>query len=299
MLAAYEHAEILQRGNLPQILMDYLKYFIPASAAEQEILLALLSEFSFDTFEEGEEGLSAFMPLAAKDADQQAKIEQMLSDRGLNSQIETIAHKNWNAIWEAGFEPIRIPGVCLVRAKFHEPEAEFPLEIIIQPEMAFGTGHHATTYLMMKRMADLSFSGKNVLDFGCGTGILAILASKLGANKVVANDNDPLAVDNTIQQLQLNGIVNVSTHLATLDELERGTFDIILANINRNVLLATMPALSRQLVSGGQLLLSGILAHDVALIKQAVSEAQLSLVQVEQKEDWTCLHAEKLSPNRP
>jgi len=211
--------------------MDYIKYFIPADSTEQEILLALLSAFPFDSFEEGEKGLSAFIPKKEHDKLLEENLSNLLNERGLSAGVSEIAYKNWNAIWEAGFDPILVEGKCLVRAKFHDPDPKIPMEIVIQPEMAFGTGHHSTTYLMMKAMFELDFKGKSVLDYGCGTGILSILASKLGANKVMAIDNDGLAYDNTLAQLALNGIENVTTKQATLEETEVNSYDIILANI--------------------------------------------------------------------
>ncbi|NNE30511.1 MAG: 50S ribosomal protein L11 methyltransferase, partial [Saprospiraceae bacterium] len=202
-----------------------------------------------------------------------------------------IPHENWNAKWESEFEPIVIPGKCIVRAPFHTASPNLPLEIIIQPKMAFGTGHHATTYLMMERMFELDFKGKTVLDYGCGTGILSILASKLGAIEVFAVDNDPLAVENCLEQLALNNVLNAKVIQNDTPELDNQKFSCILANINRNVLQAQMKALSNRLLPSGILLISGIFEQDSGTMKGLLKEHGFSEIQSSDKDGWVCIEA--------
>jgi len=273
--------------------MNYYKYSIKADAATQEIVLALLGELPFDSFVESTDEISAFVPESEWSTDFDSKAIDILAKIGLKRSLEPIPHQNWNAKWEANFEPITIPGKCLVRASFHPAQPKYPYEILIQPQMAFGTGHHATTYLVMDRMFEAPIKGKKVLDYGCGTGILAILASKLGANTIDAIDNDPLSTENTAENLATNEITNVNCYLGTIEKLKGQEYDVILANINRNVLLNTVKPLFQQLSNKGILLVSGLLEKDEEIISQTYQNHGFSKMQVHSRNGWICITFKK------
>lgn len=260
--------------------MNYCKYtFFSEDTTEREILIAQLSETGFEAFEEDDAALYAFIPVDELDEN---AVRAIINDSGINFTTEIIHKQNWNAQWEADYEPVIIEGFCTVRAQFHDP-ADTPYEIIITPKMSFGTGHHATTKLMMQAMRDLEFAGKQVLDFGSGTGILAILAAKLGAANVVAIDHEEWAVENAIENTALNGVTQVTVHRGSLEEAGDKTFDIILANINRHILLQYMGEMAAKLNAGGSLLLSGILKEDEAII---TGEAAKSMLKFNKKLEW-------------
>ncbi len=274
--------------------MDYYKYAVIADAYTQEIVLALLGELTaFDSFVESTNEISAFVPKEEWSKEFDQKAAEILSGLGLKYELELIPHQNWNAKWEKSFTPISIPNKCLVRALFHPTQPEFPYEILIQPQMAFGTGHHATTYLVMDRMFSITFEGKNVLDYGCGTGILAILASKLGAKTIDAIDNDPFSTENTADNLITNEIANVNCHLGTIEKLKDKNYDVILANINRNVLLNSSAPLFQQLSTNGILLVSGLLERDEEIITAAYEKEGFSKIQVQSKNGWICIEFKK------
>jgi len=273
--------------------MDYYKYSIKADSPTQEIVLALLSELPFDSFLESSEQIEGFIPHKDWSDGINHKVSEILQGLGLQHELELIPHQNWNAKWEAEFEPITIPGKCVVRALFHPPQPEFPYEILIQPQMAFGTGHHATTYLVMNSMFSIDFDSKKVLDYGCGTGILAILASKLGAYTIDAIDNDPLSTENTADNLITNEIANVNCFLGTIEKLVEKEYDVILANINRNVLLNSVTSLFQQLSTHGILVVSGLLEQDEKIISEVYQKEGFTKGQVQSKNGWICIEFTK------
>lgn len=274
--------------------MDYNKFIISAaSEEEQEILIALLSEFPFDSFIQNADSLEAFMPASDDSQVFRTDLSSLLASRNLTYQLVPVPYQNWNAQWESSFQPIKVEKAVLVRAEFHSSEIGFEHEIVISPKMAFGTGHHATTYMMMQKMLEFDLSGKAVLDYGCGTGILAILASKLGAKDILGIDNDAFAIENTHEHLVLNKISNISVSLGELEAAENQYFDVILANINRNVLLADMSALSERLSNNGMLLLSGILEKDTEIIKAAIKNTGMICESELSQNGWMCIHTRK------
>jgi ribosomal protein L11 methyltransferase len=201
------------------------------------------------------------------------RYEALAAGMGHSFTATRIRQQNWNAQWEAGFEPVTVPGFCTVRAHFHAPAKGVPYEIVITPKMSFGTGHHATTRLMMMQMQHLNLAGKEVLDFGTGTGILAILAEQLGARRVLAIDNDEWSVENTTENLERNNCSRTEIVQGSLEVIGDQTFDVVLANINRHILLHYMQQLFACTRAGGQLLMSGLLLADRQVATDAALEA--------------------------
>jgi len=225
---------------------------------QQDLLINTLGEIGFDTFEELEFGFKAYIPVADFNQDKLDEALNVYRDIFTFSyEITLIPQKNWNEVWESNFEPIAIKDKIFVRATFHQPRPEFEYEIVIDPKMAFGTGHHQTTSMMLELMLENDFKGKNVLDMGCGTGILAIMAAKLGAADIMAIDYDPVCYDSAIENAQLNNISNIKCLCGSKEVIPNDKYDIILANINRNILLDQLQRYSEVLKTDGELYLSG------------------------------------------
>ena len=274
--------------NLAQIsTMNYLQYTFPAAADLQEILVALLGELSFEIFEEGPEALQAFVQMPPDVVAFSAEVEEIVAPFQVEFTVLEIPYQNWNSIWESNFQPITVGDFCGVRADFHAPMQGVQHEIIINPKMAFGTGHHETTHMVMQLMEDIDFKDKTVFDFGCGTGILAILAAKLGAKTIDAVDIEPPSFENTLENAKINQ-VSAAIHalLGDLSVVEGSGYDIILANINRGVILDAFPTLQQKLKQGGILLISGILKTDRELVLAEASQHGFSPVHSLEKGNW-------------
>jgi ribosomal protein L11 methyltransferase len=264
--------------------MSYTQLSFAVTGTTRDILVAQLSEVGCEGFEETDDILIASFPPNEYD---EAAVNSITTELGISYSKAIIEQQNWNALWEADFQPVIIPGFCTVRAGFHPPATDTPYEIIITPKMSFGTGHHATTMLMMAAMKELNFTGSSVLDFGTGTGILAILASKLGAADILAIDNDEWSVENTRENLEANSVYNAIVAQGSLElAADTAPFDVILANINRHILLHYMGQMSSMLKAGGHLLLSGILAADESIISEAADNAGLILKNTDRQGDW-------------
>lgn len=250
-----------------------------------EIFIALLSEQGFEGFEESPRQLSAFIPEAQWD---EQAVAGLATTYGATWTTERIAQRNWNEEWEKNFEPVVVGDFCAVRAHFHQPITHVQYEIIITPKMSFGTGHHATTYMMIEYMEQLDFTGKSVLDFGTGTGILAVLAEKKGATEIVAIDNDDWSVENAAENIAVNHAHNILLRKA--DSLEKfGLFNVVLANINKHVLLANMDALKQHLTPGGVIIMSGLLAGDRADIEASATSSGLKIADQKNQHTWIAL----------
>lgn len=263
--------------------------FQPVSKEQQEILLAQLSELGYEGFEEGPAYISGYIP---EDLYKEAETYNLIADSTITITKEIIAPRNWNQEWEENFQPVLIDGFCGIRAHFHAPLQNVQYEIIITPKMSFGTGHHATTYLMIQSMQQLSFPGKTVLDFGTGTGVLAILAEKLGAASVTAIDNDEWSITNAAENIALNHCSNIT--LSAADSLQMSSrFDIILANINKHVLMANMAAIKQHLTPGGVVIMSGLLLGDKPDIEAAATNSKLIISGHRSRGDWMCLILKK------
>lgn len=237
-----------------------------ADQDQKDLLIAKLSELGFDAFEETETGLEAF--IAADNFDEYA-VKELLQDQVYTQT--SIAKQNWNQLWESNFEPVQVDNFVGIRAGFHPPMEGVTHEIVITPKMSFGTGHHATTYLVMKAMQDLDIKGKSVLDFGSGTGILAILAEKLGAQSVLAIDNDDWCIENSIENLAINQTQFIRVEKADSAALS-DQFDLVLANINKHIILENMDHFGKALAKDGTILLSGLLVEDEADILAACAK---------------------------
>ncbi len=253
--------------------MSYIELSVKIDLDFSEIMLAELAELGFESFVETEDGLEAYIQ------------ETLFDDLLIKNMLETYAERtpisytfkhipkqNWNEEWEKNFQPISIGNDIYVRADFHEPKPEFPYEIIITPKMSFGTGHHETTSMVMEHQLNISHQNKKVLDVGTGTGILAILAEKLGANYVSAFDNDEWSVENTVENVALNNAHKITVRLGTIENEPQEKYEIVLANINRNILLQQIPAYATFMAAGGALVISGFYEADIADI-QAVAES--------------------------
>jgi ribosomal protein L11 methyltransferase len=256
-----------------------------------EILMAEIAEAGFDTFMENEKGFEAYAE--ENKADQQLLDELKVKYKDVNPLLfhqDKVEKQNWNEEWEKNVDPIFVDEQCLIRAEFHKIDKKYPYEIIITPKMSFGTGHHQTTYLMIKNQLKFDHKNKRVMDAGCGTAILSIMASKLGAKEVEAFDIDEWSVPNGKENTEKNNCNNIRIRQGKISDMQfTGVFDIILANINKNVLLAEIQTYARFLPVKGQLLLSGFYTSDIDdLLKEAARYA-LTEVHRDERENWACL----------
>ena len=256
-----------------------------------EILVAYLSDLHFESFEDINQGVRAYIK---EDDFNFYDIESICKqlDCKIDINHKIIKQENWNAKWESDFQPITIGKKCGIRADFHEP-LEVEYEIIITPKMSFGTGHHATTYGMIEAMLAPKFFDKKVLDMGCGTAVLAILAHQLGSNKVDAIDIEEWAYNNALENISMNGSSNIVVHKGGKEKIE-GEFDIILANINRNILIQDMHAYSSHLLQNGLILFSGFYEQDLDLIKQEAKRQGLKYINHNSKNNWVTAKFQKL-----
>lgn len=264
----------------------------PSDEAIKDVLAALLADIGFDAFMNTPEGVEAYIPTGLFSVQ---KTNEVLAAFPMEATIhytsETMEDKNWNEEWEKNyFKPIVIGNELRVYSSFHAPEGEFRYGIVIDPKMSFGTGHHETTRLMLEELLTMDIADKKVLDMGCGTAVLAILASMRGASGVTAIDIDEWAYQNALENVQLNQVQNIHVKQGGAEQLhEEKTYDLILANINRNVLLDDMPLYTRVLNPGGCLIISGFFEEDIPLLKSAAEELGLSFQHSTQKKKWAAV----------
>lgn len=265
--------------------MGHIEIVFNNSSQEiNEILIARLADMGYDGFEEEGDIMKAYINKPDFNRDE---LVELLRDFGVQFQIAELAETNWNKLWESNFQPVTVGDFCAVRADFHEPYNNIQHEIVITPKMSFGTGHHPTTYMMIEQMQTIDFNNKSAFDFGTGTGVLAILAKKMGASKVVAIDNDEWSITNAKENVANN---NVEIDVQKADAIVSAEpFDVILANITKNVILENLASLVSSLKKNGILLLSGLLENDEDDILAAASNYQLSLVKKLQRNGWICL----------
>jgi ribosomal protein L11 methyltransferase len=275
--------------------MFYTKLTVSCSPDFSDILIAEIGEIGFDTFLETENGFEAYAEEENFDRSALDAIrEKYIKATPITFAFDRIEKKNWNEEWEKNYEPIDVEGKCLIRADFHKPEKKYPYEIIITPKMSFGTGHHQTTYLMIKNQMTVDHKNKRVMDAGCGTAILSVMASKLGAKEVEAFDIDEWSVINGEENKEMNSTFNIHLQQGKISGVAlTGKFDIILANINKNVLLDEIKIYQTFVVAGGILMLSGFYISDIADLLKEASKFGLSEVQRDERETWACLVLKK------
>lgn len=273
--------------------MDYYKFEFQTQPQNSEMLIALLGQLPFDAFDEKDEGFDAFIPFKDYSDEVETGILEFKNLFEFTHEKTIIKYKNWNALWESNFETIVVGDFCGIRADFHSPLAQVKHEIIINPKMAFGTGHHETTWMMIAQMEHLDFKDKTVFDYGCGTGILAILASQRGAKYIDALDIELPSYENTLENSRINNIENIQSIHGTLNKTKENTYDIILANINRHVILESFSALNNMLPKDGILLISGILLSDETLVQNAALENGFQVIEINRKNNWICMYLKK------
>lgn len=256
----------------------------------REIIIALLADAGYEGFVEERTELLAYIPEADYS---EADLCNLLEPFSLSFESEKIAQRNWNAEWEAGFQPVQVGTFCMIRADFHPAVEDIQYDLVITPKMSFGTGHHATTYQMVETMEQIDFTGKSVLDFGTGTGILAILAKLKGATQVQGIDNDSWSIENAQENLLRNQVTDINIRFC--DQLtELGKFDIILANINKHVIIRELQSMVQHCNQGGMIVISGLLVSDSADLEAAIEGLPITLIRKTNKDSWLCWQLQRI-----
>jgi len=271
------------------IEVDFI--FTPKDEIVSSILSATMGDIGFESFEDTEKGILAYIN---EDSFNEELMKNALSDFPVEAKIfytyKSIEDKDWNEEWEKNyFKPLIIDNRCIIQSTFHNEPAVYEYNILIDPKMAFGTGHHQTTKLIIKEILNMDLKGKSILDMGCGTAVLAILASMRGADPVLAIDIDQWAYDNAMENLHLNNINNVEVQIGGAELLGKQTFDIILANINRNILLNDIHVYASVLNDGGELYLSGFYTEDIPAITEECKKYSLEFVHNAEDNNWTAV----------
>ncbi len=279
--------------------MEYIEIKCSIKSGETwvaEPLMAILGELGFESFVESENELLAYIKSDSFSS-------SILEDESITAEIKNyvefstvvIPDQNWNALWEKNFQPVIIDNRCYIRAPFHPANHEMEFEIIIEPKMSFGTAHHETTSLMIKFLLDMDLTDKTVLDMGCGTGVLAIMAALKGSKDITAIDNDEWAYRNAIENIQSNNTPYINVYLGDASMLDNRIFDVIIANINRNILLNDMPSYAKSLRTNGIILLSGFYHDDLELIKVSALTSGLGYVSHKEENRWIAASFVKLN----
>ena len=274
--------------------MDYIELKVQVKPSDQqvnEVLIAQLAEVGFESFTEDDNGLNAYIKAVDYSDEIKEKLKEFIIPEGtqISYQVNKIRDQNWNAQWESNFEPIIVDNRCLVRASFHKDSPKLDYEIIIDPKMAFGTGHHQTTYLMIEAILNDDFKDKVVLDMGCGTGVLAILAEMKDAKAITAIDIDEWAYRNTIENIKINGCKRIKPLCGDVRLIAGKKFDVILANINRNILLSDITHYTESMIKNGKLILSGILKVDIEIITQNAISSGLTHLSTSTRDEWVTM----------
>ena len=260
-----------------------------------EIFIARLNEIKYESFSTDKGGLKAYI---RSDLFNKKKLTEIVDDISsftkIDLSINAIKKENWNADWENNYSPVHINKDCVIRAHFHDRFPNIEHEIIITPKMSFGTGHHETTFLVMNQIFELNLEGKQVLDIGSGTGVLSILASKLGAKKIVGIDIDKWAYENAIENSKLNNISNIQFIEGTAESIGKKMYDVVLANINRNIILADIQKYTRAMRPKSDIILSGFLKQDVKIIINKIKQLKFNLVASKNKNKWQMLHLRRV-----
>jgi ribosomal protein L11 methyltransferase len=276
---------------------DYIQVTALVTPAQpwSDLLIAELAEIGYDSFEENLKGFKAYIPVENFDQKKldAVKLFETEEEVTFSFTIDTINSRNWNQEWESNFEPVDVDQRCYIRASFHEAKPDYQYQIVIEPKMSFGTGHHETTALMVQWMIDEEFERKSVLDMGCGTGILAILASMKGADPVLAIDNFPYAWENTLENIEKNNTTNIRALLGDTTLLGKEMFDIILANITKNVLKEDIKTYIEVLNNKGLLFISGFFHEDMDELVQLAAKYGLTYTDHKQNKEWVAVRFQK------
>jgi ribosomal protein L11 methyltransferase len=264
-------------------MANHIQISIEAQETQQEILISQLEDLGATGFEQTETHLLAYF---SEDAFPSYDVNALL--QAYTFHLTTVQEQNWNAVWESNFEPVIVDDFCAVRAHFHAPIVNVAHEILITPKMSFGTGHHATTFMMMQQMRDIDFSNKEVFDFGTGTGVLAILAEKLGSSGVYAIDNDEWSIKNALENVDKNRCTKIKLELTSTFPSDK-VYDVILANINRNVILQYFTQLKEAVKAKGYILFSGLLVEDREVIVETAQQHGMQLIKYVERNKWISL----------
>lgn len=270
--------------------MNYLAYHFTVNPPQpgSEILTAMLSDFAFDSFDTHENGFVAY--IKEEDAAEVKLDDLIFEDFTYTCKVEKIPQSNWNEEWEKNFEPVLVENLLCIRAPFHPKNELVKHEIVIMPKMSFGTGHHQTTRLVCSQMFELEFKNKRVLDMGCGTGILAILASMLGATNVTGIDIDEWSVENAKENCSSNGYPEMVIKKGGVELLNnKSNYEVILANINKNILKAQLPVYSQCCSSGAILILSGFFITDAEEMKKEAEASHFNFIKAVSENEWTAM----------
>jgi len=270
---------------MSQIYIEYHFTMSPLQPAS-EILVAQLGALNFESFAETETGLKAYIQKKELDAALMDKVQVLNSSEfEISYKLTEIPPVNWNAEWEKNFNPIEVNGECVLRAPFHPP-FNVKYEIIIEPKMSFGTGHHETTFMMLQFILENDFKEKSVIDMGCGTAVLAILSEMKGASKIDAVDIDKWCYENSIENIERNNCKNILVYQGDASFFKEKKYEVILANINRNILLQDMGIYSKSLKENGTLYLSGFYKEDLEYITETCNNLGLTFVENKERNNW-------------
>ena len=268
---------------------NFIAVHFTVGAAQEflsDLLMNELAAIGFDSFDANETGFSAYIPEHLfKEEIMQEQLAGYAADFEFTHTMQIIPYQNWNEVWESNFPPVIVSEQVYIYANFHPAQPQYPFQIKMHPKMAFGTGHHETTLQMAEQLLGLSVEGLSVLDMGCGTGVLAILASLKGAKSILAIDNDPIASNSATENFEINEVFG-EVICGDAKDIQGLSFDLILANINRNILINDMAAYAASLVKGGTILFSGFYEEDLSFIKQAASENGLVYQMHSAKNNW-------------
>tara|TARA_B100000787_G_scaffold40430_1_gene28674 strand:- start:567 stop:1412 length:846 start_codon:yes stop_codon:yes gene_type:complete len=260
-----------------------------------EILIAQLSQLGFDSFQEHENGISAYVDSKISSEIDLKDIQILNTEEfKISFEITSVEKQNWNIKWESNFEPIYVDNICCVRAPFH-PKSDYKYDLVIEPKMSFGTGHHETTSMMISFILANEFTNSYVCDIGSGTGVLAILAEQRGANKIDAIDIDNWCYLNSLENIERNNSKNINVYEGEVEKLKNLRYDSIFANINLNVLLNDISTYAKMLNKNGVLYLSGFYKKDINKIEQEAKNSSLKLIETKQKNDWVSLKLSKVN----
>ncbi len=278
--------------------MRYIEVTFSSNPFSEDIYDALASDLAligFESFVQSDDKLLAYIDCTSfSELITDKIVENFLLDVDIEYTFKAIEDKNWNEEWEKNFfKPIVFNDKCIIHSSFHQPEEKYDYTILIDPKMSFGTGHHQTTGLMIKEIMDTNLEGKTVLDMGCGTAILAILASMRGAQNITAIDIDEWAYENAIENVELNKINNITVKHGAVELIENESYDIILANINRNILLEDIPAYTKALKNGGKLIMSGFYQKDIPMISEKCLSSGLVFNHFIDKDHWVAVVCDK------